>query len=134
LMKKSWKERKKEKKRWDLGKRKKWNGDGIKKVKEENHIVFHNTWHACAGFIKFSKVTWLPTTKAYIGSIWEGSWSLRSWVLWLHRLHLLQAKLHSTFLHAYMLQYGAAPLLKCLVGPQQEPLKKPELERCQIGS
>jgi hypothetical protein len=45
----------------------------LKKVKEENPIVFHNTWHACAGFIKFSKVTWLPTTKAYIGYIWEGS-------------------------------------------------------------
>ena len=34
---------------------------------------------------------------------------------------------------SHMLQYGAAPLLECLLGFQLEPLEEPELEPCQIG-
>jgi hypothetical protein len=62
---------------------------------------------------------------------WSRSWSLQSWVLWFHRLHLLVGK--ATAPPPHMLQYGAAPLSKCLVGLQQEVPKKPELEPCQTG-
>ena len=56
---------------------------------------------------------------------WSRNWSWWSWVLWLHRLHLPAGKVAVSPSH--MLQYGAAPLFKCLVGLQQ----KPELELCQ---
>jgi hypothetical protein len=46
-------------------------------------------------------------------------------------LHLLVGKAVAPPPH--MLQYGAAPLSKCLVGLQHEPPKKPELKEMNFN-